>query len=215
MQKKVGNLAKKLVTGLGQVESTCPSAKKVWFVFTLYYFFVYLEVLGRAQSSKKQNKLNMILLMGRTRTGNSGPGPGPPEGGPDLKGQSQQIGRGPAWTDPWTLQDSEDESYRLTNDGNAFLCEIDVAHPTAKKVIELSRTQDKECVDGTSVIIILDAHLSTDFYLLSHLVYYHPNDRYITLNPIQQEISINNRWLDYFIHIVLDQSDLFVGVKHT
>lgn len=36
----------------------------------------------------------------------------------------------------------------LTNDGNAVLREIDVSHPAAKSMIELSRTQDEE-VSGT------------------------------------------------------------------
>lgn len=46
-------------------------------------------------------------------------------------------------------------SYRLTNDGNAILREIEVAHPAAKNMIELSRTQDEECGDGTTSVIIL------------------------------------------------------------
>lgn len=46
-------------------------------------------------------------------------------------------------------------SDRLTNDGNAILREIDVAHPAAKNMIELSRTQDEECGDGTTSVIIL------------------------------------------------------------
>lgn len=46
-------------------------------------------------------------------------------------------------------------SIRLTNDGNAILREIDVAHPAAKNMIELSRTQDEECGDGTTSVIIL------------------------------------------------------------
>jgi T-complex protein 1 subunit gamma len=48
---------------------------------------------------------------------------------------------------------------RLTNDGNAILREIDVAHPAAKNMIELSRTQDEECGDGTTSVIILGIHL--------------------------------------------------------
>ena len=48
----------------------------------------------------------------------------------------------------------------LTNDGNAILREIDVAHPAAKNMIELSRTQDEECGDGTTSVIILGAYLS-------------------------------------------------------
>lgn len=45
--------------------------------------------------------------------------------------------------------------YRLTNDGNAILREIEVAHPAAKSMIELSRTQDEEVGDGTTSVIIL------------------------------------------------------------
>jgi T-complex protein 1 subunit gamma len=43
----------------------------------------------------------------------------------------------------------------LTNDGNAILREIDVAHPAAKSMIELSRAQDEEVGDGTTSVIIL------------------------------------------------------------
>jgi T-complex protein 1 subunit gamma len=45
--------------------------------------------------------------------------------------------------------------FSLTNDGNAILREIDVAHPAAKNMIELSRTQDEECGDGTTSVIVL------------------------------------------------------------
>ncbi len=50
---------------------------------------------------------------------------------------------------------AEQVCHRLTNDGNAILREIDVAHPAAKNMIELSRTQDEECGDGTTSVIIL------------------------------------------------------------
>ncbi|OIR57314.1 MAG: T-complex protein 1 subunit gamma [Amphiamblys sp. WSBS2006] len=43
----------------------------------------------------------------------------------------------------------------MTNDGNAILREIDVSHPAAKCVIELSRTQDEEVGDGTTSVVIL------------------------------------------------------------
>lgn len=43
----------------------------------------------------------------------------------------------------------------LTNDGHAILREIDVAHPAAKLMIELLRTQDEEVGDGTTTVIIL------------------------------------------------------------
>jgi T-complex protein 1 subunit gamma len=43
----------------------------------------------------------------------------------------------------------------LTNDGNAILREIDVAHPAAKSMVDLSRAQDEEVGDGTTSVIIL------------------------------------------------------------
>ena len=36
----------------------------------------------------------------------------------------------------------------MTNDGNSILLEIDVNHPAAKSMIELSTTQDEEVGDG-------------------------------------------------------------------
>lgn len=49
----------------------------------------------------------------------------------------------------------------LTNDGHAILREIEVAHPAAKSMIELSRTQDEEVGDGTTTVIILGISSST------------------------------------------------------
>ncbi|KAJ1790147.1 T-complex protein 1 subunit gamma [Coemansia sp. RSA 1938] len=47
----------------------------------------------------------------------------------------------------------------LTNDGFAILRECEVAHPAAKSMIELSRTQDDEVGDGTTSVIILAGEL--------------------------------------------------------
>ena len=49
----------------------------------------------------------------------------------------------------------------LTNDGNSILREVDVSHPAAKSMIELSRTQDEEVGDGTTSVIILGMNLNT------------------------------------------------------
>lgn len=51
----------------------------------------------------------------------------------------------------------------LTNDGHAILREIEVAHPAAKSMIELSRTQDEEVGDGTTTVIILGTSFSDKF----------------------------------------------------
>jgi len=50
---------------------------------------------------------------------------------------------------------SQSGSIVITNDGNAILREIDVSHPAAKSMIELSRAQDEEVGDGTTSVIIL------------------------------------------------------------
>lgn len=47
----------------------------------------------------------------------------------------------------------------LTNDGNAILREVDVAHPAAKSMIELSKTQDEEVGDGTTSVTVLAGEL--------------------------------------------------------
>jgi len=43
----------------------------------------------------------------------------------------------------------------MTNDGHAILREVEVSHPAAKSMLELSRTQDEEVGDGTTTVIIL------------------------------------------------------------
>jgi len=49
----------------------------------------------------------------------------------------------------------------LTNDGNCILRELDVSHPAAKSMIELSRTQDEEVGDGTTSVIVLAGEMLT------------------------------------------------------
>lgn len=47
----------------------------------------------------------------------------------------------------------------MTNDGNCILREVDVSHPAAKSMIELSRAQDEEVGDGTTSVIILTGEM--------------------------------------------------------
>jgi T-complex protein 1 subunit gamma len=47
----------------------------------------------------------------------------------------------------------------MTNDGNCILREVDVSHPAAKSMIELSRAQDEEVGDGTTSVIILGGEI--------------------------------------------------------
>lgn len=50
-------------------------------------------------------------------------------------------------------------SIQLTNDGNTILRELDVSHPSARCLIELSATQDNICGDGTTSVVILASKL--------------------------------------------------------
>ncbi len=47
----------------------------------------------------------------------------------------------------------------ITNDGATILKEIDVAHPAAKMIIEVSKTQESEVGDGTTTAVVLAGEL--------------------------------------------------------
>ena len=47
----------------------------------------------------------------------------------------------------------------ITNDGVTILKEIEVEHPAAKMLVEVAKTQDSECGDGTTTAVILAGEL--------------------------------------------------------
>ena len=47
----------------------------------------------------------------------------------------------------------------ITNDGVTILKEIDVQHPAAKMVVEVAKTQDTECGDGTTSSVVIAGEL--------------------------------------------------------
>ncbi len=47
----------------------------------------------------------------------------------------------------------------ITNDGVTILKEIDVQHPAAKMVVEIAKTQDIECGDGTTTAVVIAGEL--------------------------------------------------------
>ncbi|KAI3822650.1 hypothetical protein L1987_10245 [Smallanthus sonchifolius] len=91
----------------------------------------------------------------------------------------------------------------VTNDGNAILRELDIAHPAAKSMIELSRTQDEEVGDGTTSVIVLAGemlHVAEAFIDKK----YHPTvicraynkaleDALAVLDKISMSIDVNDR----------------------
>ena len=47
----------------------------------------------------------------------------------------------------------------ITNDGVTILKEMDVEHPAAKMLVEVAKTQDEECGDGTTTAVVLAGEL--------------------------------------------------------
>ena len=47
----------------------------------------------------------------------------------------------------------------ITNDGVTILKEIEVQHPAAKMVVEVAKTQDNECGDGTTTAVVIAGEL--------------------------------------------------------
>src|SRR3989304_1648196 len=47
----------------------------------------------------------------------------------------------------------------ITNDGVTILKEIDIEHPGAKMIVEVAKTQDEECGDGTTTAVALAGEL--------------------------------------------------------
>ena len=47
----------------------------------------------------------------------------------------------------------------ITNDGVTILKEVEVQHPAAKMIVEIAKTQDSECGDGTTTAVILAGEL--------------------------------------------------------
>ena len=47
----------------------------------------------------------------------------------------------------------------ITNDGATILREMDIDHPAAKMIIEVAKTQEQECYDGTTTAVILSGEL--------------------------------------------------------
>jgi len=47
----------------------------------------------------------------------------------------------------------------ITNDGVTILKEMDIEHPAAKMLVEVAKTQDEECGDGTTTAVVLAGEL--------------------------------------------------------
>ncbi len=64
---------------------------------------------------------------------------------------------GPQGLDKMLVDDIGDVT--ITNDGATILKQLEVQHPAAKVIVELSQIQDREVGDGTTSVVILAAEL--------------------------------------------------------
>jgi T-complex protein 1 subunit delta len=91
---------------------------------------------GRFQEKSKEHDVrqaNMIAAKGVADAVRSSLGP---------KGMDKMI-------------QSKDGEVIITNDGATIMSHMQVFHPTAKMLVELSRAQDVECGDGTTSVVVL------------------------------------------------------------
>ena len=52
-----------------------------------------------------------------------------------------------------------DGGVTVTNDGATILREVNITHPTARMIIQVAKTQEAECYDGTTSAVILAGEL--------------------------------------------------------
>ena len=86
----------------------------------------------------------------------------------------------------------------VTNDGATILRELDVAHPGGKMMIEISKTQETICYDGTTTTVVLAGQLLSNSEMLFEKGL-HPNvicrgyreAAQMAIDYLHREVSIN------------------------
>lgn len=97
---------------------------------------------------------------------------------------------GPRGMDKMIVQPAGD--VMITNDGATILKQMDVQHPAAKMLVELSKSQDIEAGDGTTTVVVLAGSLlaQTQFLLNKGI---HPtiiSDAFMLANRKAQEVLV-------------------------
>ena len=91
----------------------------------------------------------------------------------------------------------------VTNDGVTILKEMDVEHPAAKMLVEVAKTQDQQCGDGTTTAVVLAGELlKRSEYLLEQNV--HPT---VITRGFQLALQEARRLLEADIGISVKRDD--------
>jgi archaeal chaperonin len=91
----------------------------------------------------------------------------------------------------------------ITNDGVTILKEVDVEHPAAKMIVEVAKTQDQQCGDGTTTAVVLSGELlkRSDSLLEQNV---HPT---VIVRGFQLAVQEANRLLEKEIGTSVQTSD--------
>jgi len=91
----------------------------------------------------------------------------------------------------------------ITNDGVTILKEVDVEHPAAKMLVEVAKTQDQQCGDGTTTAVVLAGELlKRSEYLLEQNV--HPT---VIVRGFQLALQEGKRLLESEIGTTIKTTD--------
>jgi archaeal chaperonin len=91
----------------------------------------------------------------------------------------------------------------ITNDGVTILKEVDVEHPAGKMLVEVAKTQDQQCGDGTTTAVVLAGELlKRAEYLLEQNI--HPT---VITRGFQIGAAEGRRLLDSEIGTTVDPKD--------
>jgi archaeal chaperonin len=94
----------------------------------------------------------------------------------------------------------------ITNDGVTILKEVDIEHPAAKMLVEVAKTQDQQCGDGTTTAVVLAGELlKRSEYLLEQNV--HPT---VITRGFQLALQEARRLLEAEIATTVKSDDLAI-----
>ena len=96
----------------------------------------------------------------------------------------------------------------VTNDGATILRELDVSHPGGKMIVEVAKTQESLCYDGTTSTVILAGQLLANSEALFERGL-HPNvicrgyheATQMAINYLNDEISLSNKKRDTLVSV--------------
>ncbi len=95
----------------------------------------------------------------------------------------------------------------VTNDGATILRELDVSHPGGKMIVEVAKTQENLCYDGTTSTVVLAGQLLGNSEMLFEKGL-HPN---VICRGYHEASHMAIEYLRTNISLTSDKRDVLVG----